>query len=505
MFRKFISRPYIVGFALGLQVIWLFVSLALLSANFRIINFIVQVVSVVAILLILNQPNSPAFKLPWVVLILTAPIFGGAVYFLTSGKEVFRRQQDRYLISSKWSAKYTDVEHSHAVQSIKKENPNIAGQFHYLERKGFPVYNNTECNYYPMANDAFPDLLEALKGARRYIFLEYFIITQTSMWEEILKILEEKTGNGLDVRVIYDDVATMTKLPRRYLKELEMKGIRCIAFNPFIPVVTASMNNRDHRKIAVIDGEIAFTGGFNLSDEYINRTHPFGTWKDAGVRLKGEGAYGLAIIFLTMWNAAKEVHEDYDQFRPALANINNIDSFVQPYAHEPFTGSQIVGEIYRNMINQANDYLYIYTPYLIPDPETLASLNLAADRGVDVRLIVPCIPDKKVIHQLTKAHYPQLVEHGVMIYEYTPGFVHSKCLVCDDKIASIGSANLDYRSFYHSYEVGCLFYNSVVISELKNDFMKTLLECGPIKSVSTRLHIFSGVYYAILRVFSPLL
>lgn len=505
MRKNFLLRPYIVAFALVVQLFGLFLLIEYLSGTFALITFFVQVISVFALLIVINKPENPSFKLPWAILILTTPVLGGVIYFLASNELLgYKKIKNYQEIENTINQNYKEYEDKN-LEQLRKEERIISGQFDYLSRKGFPLYQNTKCKYYSMADEAFPELLSALKNAKYYVFLEYFIINQNSMWLEILDILEKKAAHGVEVRIIYDDIATMSDLPKDYPQRLAEKGIQCIAFNPFIPLLTISMNNRDHRKIAVIDGRIAFTGGFNLSDEYINRTHPFGeSWKDAGVKLTGEASWQFTLLFLNMWQTTTGNKEDTSKYLPVHKTIES-DGFVQPYGHIPVSEGQIVGDVYRNIINQASNYLYIYTPYLIPDPETMSALTLAADRGVDVRIMLPGVPDKKIIYQMTKAHYDQLLKHGVHLYEYTPGFLHSKCVVCDDRIASVGTANFDNRSLYHSFENGCLFYRSSVVRDLKKDFINTLKVCRKVQEMKKQPHIFSSVYYAILRVFSPLL
>lgn len=507
MLKRIISRPYLVGAALVLQFAWLFICVEYLSENFMVVSFFVQVISVVAMLWVLNKQDSAEFKLPWIILILTAPFIGGIVYFLTSGDGVFKKQKERYAAARSVADASAAWELNEELPTLRKLDTCCSGQFTYLEKKGFPVYAHTQCRYYPMGDDAFPDMLAAFQSAKQYIFLEYFIIYQNSMWTEILNVLEERAANGVEVRVLYDDMATMTSLPSHYPKELAAKGIACIAFNPFIPVCKIGMNHRDHRKIAVVDGEIAFTGGFNLSDEYVNRSHPHGdSWKDTGVRLEGDAACQMTRFFLTMWDACTGQVEDYAPYcLKEDVSVPESDGFVQPYTHEPLQGGQILTDIYRNLINQSSEYLYIYTPYLIPDTGIMDALCLAADRGVDVRLMLPGVPDKRLIWQMSKSHFSRLLKHGVQLYEYAPGFLHAKCMVSDDKVATVGSGNLDYRSLYHSFEDGCLFYESSVVKALREDFLATQTECRRVDRVKTPTHIFSSVYYAILRVFSPLL
>lgn len=324
------------------------------------------------------------------------------------------------------------------------------------------------------------------------------------MWMEILQILISKARDKVDVRILFDDFASQQLLPNNYCKTLTGYGIRSAAFNPVLPLLSVTMNNRDHRKIAVIDGKTAFIGGFNLSDEYINLTHPHGTWKDIGVKLQGDAVQSIVREFFVMWNFVTDGSEDFSKHLsvcpPELG-----DGYIQPYAYAPYNENLLAEKVYLSIINQACHYLYIYTPYLIIDHKMQNALIMAAERGVDVRLILPGIPDKKLINSVTKSNYPELIYRGVGIYEYEPGFVHAKGIVCDDILATVGSANLDYRSLYHHFENGCLFYKSKVVMDLKFDFKNTLKDCKKIAAAHQNHRRLLSSFYSLLRTFSPLL
>lgn len=499
-------RPVFVVAALIFQLGLLLFGVLFLSGRIAVVAFAAQFISVIALLAILNQDGSASLKLPWLLLLLSAPYLGGILYFLAGHDLAFRDEEAACQKAESVLDELFPQDDTHPVlEELQQRDPLRAGQFAFLERKGFPLCTHTETKFYPLADDLFPDLLAALEQAERYIFLEYFIITPGTMWSQILAILERKAAQGVTVKVLYDDVATMTNLPKDYPRQLRVKGIECIAVNPFIPVCTAMLNNRDHRKIASIDGRIAFTGGFNLADEYINQTHPYGHWKDNGIRVSGDAAWQLTRFFLTTWVSNGGSFVDADHLKPAEMPLSDRQNYIQPYAHTPLQGRRILGEVYCNILNQASHYVYLYTPYLIPDAEVMTALCLAADRGVTVKLIVPGIPDKKIIYQLTKAHYDRLLEHGVEIYEYTPGFVHAKSMVCDDQIVSIGTGNLDCRSLYHSFEDGCLCYDAALAAALRTDFEQTLTQCQQAQKQSRSKNIFVSVYYAVLRVLSPLL
>ena len=312
-------------------------------------------------------------------------------------------------------------------------------------------------------------MLEELKKAEKFIFFEYFIVNHGEMWNSILEILEEKAKKGVDVRVMYDDLGCLSTLKSSYPKELDKKGIKCVAFNKLKPFAGVIMNNRDHRKILVIDGKVAFSGGINIADEYINKITKYGHWKDNAIRVKGDAVWNYTVMFLSIWNSFRHEDGDYTKFKYKFDNnINN--GFVIPYGETPLD-EEVTGEdIYLNIINQANKYVYIFTPYLIIDTDVINALNLAAKRGVDVRVVIPGIPDKKVVYTLSESYVEPLIKGGVKVYKYTPGFVHSKVFVADDNIATVGTINMDYRSLYLHFECGCYFENVDVIKDIKKRF-----------------------------------
>ena len=427
------GRLTIVGVSILLQICWLFLVLWKFSYQFTYANLIIRAAAIVLVLVIANKWENPANKLSWTFLILLSPILGIMLYFLFG----------RSGLTKDWGH--------------------------------FPVYRNTATKYYESGEAMFPDMLAALESAEHFIFLEYFIIEEGHMFHQIEDILEKKVKEGVEVRLIYDDVGCIGTLPPRYYKQLQKKGIKCAAFNPFRPLLSVIMNNRDHRKIFVVDGAVGFTGGINLADEYINEVKRFGYWKDTGVRIEGEAVWSLTSMFLSMWNYIVHSTEDYSRFMPAQhqkAPFEN-DGFVQPYGDSPLDHENVGENIYLNIINRAKNYVYIFTPYLIIDHEMLTALCNAAKDGVDVRIVTPGIPDKKMIFLLTQSYYAPLIQSGVKIYQYTPGFIHAKCFVCDDEIATVGSVNLDFRSLYLHFECGVFFYRSAVVAQVKEDCLNT--------------------------------
>jgi cardiolipin synthase len=343
---------------------------------------------------------------------------------------------------------------------------------------GFPVYSNTRQVYLDSGESYFKKVLEELEKAQHYIFLEFFILKEGHMLNSIMEILSRKAQNGLDVRVMYDDLGCFFTLPQDYPERLARQGIKCFAFNPVKPVVSTLQNNRDHRKIISIDGKVAFTGGLNLADEYINIVERFGHWKDSAIMLEGDGAWSLTLIFLQMWNLSnKENKDDYASFFPwKEGSIKGDESwgFVQPYADSPFDHEFVGEHVYIKIINKARDYVYINTPYLIVDDNLLSALTMAAKSGVDVRIITPHRWDKQIVAITSRSYYRRLVKAGVKVYEYTSGFNHGKSFVADDKIATVGTTNLDFRSLYLHFECGVLIYSSDQIAAIKEDFLRTV-------------------------------
>lgn len=506
LFKILLSRLAIVGILIILQVIWFLVLFFRLSNYSVIIRIVCFVISILVALWIINKKDNPAYKLAWIVPILLLPLLGGLMYLAIGNKNPSRGMRRRLERSKAriWPLVHQDEE---VLESLRHMNVNATGQARYLRRCGFPIYQNSTATYFPTGESCYPVMLEELKKAKHYIFIEYFIVADGVMWQGILDILKEKVKEGLDVRFIYDDVGCVSLLPYHYYKEMEAAGIKCMAFNPFIPVFSLAMNNRDHRKILVIDGHTAFSGGINLADEYINEIVRFGYWKDTAIMLRGEAVWNFTAMFLQTWNAFYHKSDvDFSIYKPDVhIKKSYTDGFIQPYGDSPLD-DEVVGEnTYLNIINQASRYVYIFTPYLIIDNEMMTALCLAAKRGVDVRIVTPGIPDKKMIFLLTQSYYEQLLENGVRIYEYTPGFIHAKGFVADDIIATVGTINLDYRSLYLHFECGVYMYRTKAVLDVKKDTLDTIKQSREIMLADTRTGFFKGLFRAVLRVFAPLL
>lgn len=395
-----------------------------------------------------------------------------------------------------------------SYEDVKHDIPQHIPQVRYLQEfAGFPIYAHSSTRYLSPGERKFEALKEELEKAEKYIFLEYFIIQEGKMWNEIFEILKRKVQEGVLVRLIYDDMGCFLVLPKDFSKKLKGNGIECAVFNPFKPMLTVMQNNRDHRKIAVIDGKVAFTGGINLADEYINEVVRFGHWKDAAIMIKGDAAWSFTVMFLQMWELCTNVLEDHANYYPwkeEKCTITN-DGYVQPYTDSPMDTENVGEHVYLQIINNAKDYVYIYTPYLIIDDSMVSALTLAAKSGIDVRIITPHKWDKWVIHMTTRSYYRDLIKAGVKIYEYSKGFLHAKAFVSDDLTATVGTTNLDFRSLYLHFECGAWMYDTAAVMELKKDFLRTQEECQQITLKDCNPKLPMRLFQDILRLFAPLM
>lgn len=505
--KVILNRLFIFGLMILVQVIYMLLIISKFSHYSQLMSVICTVISILVVLFIVSKEDNPAYKIAWIIPILLFPIFGGLLYLFLGNKKPAKKM--RVKLEKEYDRqKQLMHQDKKVIEEIEAQDMRVAGQVKYLsDYMKFPIYKNTEAVYYKSGEDNFKDLVRELKAAKHYIFMEYFIIAEGEMWDTILDILEQKAKEGLDVRLIYDDVGCISLLPYKYDKILEARGIKCMAFNPFIPFVSLVMNNRDHRKITVIDGHTGFTGGINLADEYINKKERFGYWKDTGIMLKGEAVWNLTMMFLHMWNSFRYTDEDYSKYKPHIHMEDLIvnDGYIQPYGDLPLD-EEIVGEnVYLNIINNAKRYVYIFTPYLIIDNEMMTALCLASKRGIDVKIVTPGIPDKKTIFKLTRSYYHQLIENGVEIYEYTPGFIHAKVVVCDDEIATVGTINFDYRSLYLHFECGVFMYKTKCVQDIKRDAIETISKSKKIESNFFKDSKFDTLFKAVLRLFAPLM
>ena len=464
--------------------------------------------SVVAVLYIVSDYSDPGYKIAWIIPILIFPVFGGLVYLLLGGNRLTSGMRRRMQGVEQQMADALAADCK--ADRLYPYGSDAVNQSRYLEQYAHcPAYRNTEAVYFPLGDDVFPRMLEELKRAERYIFIEYFIIEPGVFWDSILAILEEKARAGVDVRVIYDDIGSLFTLPKDYAAQLEKKGIRCCVFNRFVPVLSLRLNNRDHRKMCIIDGHTAFTGGINLADEYINRTVKYGHWKDSAILLRGEAVWSMTVTFLSTWDYIRGEKETLEDFRaerlPALPRECG-NYFAQPYVDSPLDNEPVGETVYLNLISKARSYVYITTPYLIISDSVNTALCNAAKSGVDVRIMTPHVPDKKIIFEVTRAHYERLLEAGVRIYEYTPGFVHAKNFVVDDIYGTVGTVNMDYRSMFLHFENGVWLCGAPCLMDIKADFLATLEQCEAITLQRCRSHSSGRLLLrSVLRILAPLM
>lgn len=495
------QRMFLIFLSIFLQFGLYVVVLLYFSQYFVYFYWLCLLVSLVVSLFISTRKSKLPYKVAWIIPILLVPIVGGVMFIILGGARSphYHRAETRRTLKRELSSRLSTVD-------LLPYGPDALQQAWYLEKTGLcPAYQNTETTYYPTGTAFFPDLLEELEQARDYIFLEYFILAEGSMWSEMLDILTRKAAQGVDVRVIYDGVGSATTLPPDYPDQLHRLGILCRIFQPLRPLLSIHQNNRDHRKLCVIDGVTGFVSGLNLADEYVDRKERFGYWKDNALRLRGEAVWSLTVFFLTMWDHHNP-GSDYHLFRPrTLPPLAETGGIVAPYADTPNPADTVCADLHLQMITKAKRYLYVTTPYLTPDETILSALCLAARSGVDVRIMTPHIPDKKVVFAVTRSNYTALLEAGARIYEFTPGFLHSKTVVADDLYASVGSCNLDYRSFYLQFENGVWLCGDPAVLAVRDDFLHTLEVCQEITLDDERkLPLFSRLLRSIYRLFAPL-
>lgn len=502
------NRVFMVAVAIILQFSWLFLTLYDFSVRYQFVDISTRILALVLVLVVINKWINPYYKLAWTFIILLFPLLGSVLYAVFGRSQLTKRTQERMDavhkdVSSHLKSNY-DV-----MEALAKEDPGVAQQTKYIhDWAQFPLYRNSKTKYYPCGEAMFADMLGAMERAEEFIFLEYFIIEDGIMLTAILEVLERKRKEGVLVRLIYDDVGSIRTLPKNFAQRLQAIGVESASFNPFRPILSIILNNRDHRKILVVDGQVGFTGGINIADEYINQKERFGYWKDAGIEVKGEAVWSLTTMFLEMWNYIKESSEDYLKYLPELYHKqdNPEDGYVQPYSDTPLDHENVGENIYLNIINHAKKYVYIYTPYLIVDNEMTVALQNAAKCGVDVRIVTPEIPDKKLVFLLTQSYYEQLIQNGVKIYQYTPGFIHAKCFVCDDKVATVGTVNLDYRSLYLHFECGVFLYRSQAVMQVKKDALETIGKSREITlAFCKNRNVWIKLTQSVLRLFAPLL
>ena len=500
--KNSVGRLVFAGLSILIQVGWL----VMLNGYFSIMGFLSRLVALVLVFRIYVKNENAAFKLAWIILIMTFPILGLCIYTLFGHKEVVAKIRRRF---KQLDAKlFPLIEQEEGVmEQLETTDRGVANQCRYIKNYGgFPVYHNTDVVFYKEASEGFEAQLVELERAERFIFMEYHAIEEAESFTRLKDVLARKAKEGVEVRLLYDDVGSVGFIDLSFIKRMDAVGVKCMVFNPMLPVLNLFMNNRDHRKITVIDGKVGFTGGYNLADKYFNITHPYGYWKDTGVKLCGDAVKSLTVLFLEMWNAMKQTDETFEAYLPKVAYAAQTGGYVQPYADSPLDDEPMGENVYLNLIKHAKQRLYVATPYLIISDEMNRELGLAAKRGVDVRVLTPGIPDKKLVYKITRSYYAGLVAQGVRIYEYTPGFLHEKQMLCDEECATVGTINFDYRSLYHHFENGVFLYRCKAIHDIAADFEDTIEKCREVTEYyrSGRSTMLRGTQ-SLLRLFAPLL
>lgn len=513
MLRIAFSRTAIIVVALLLQLFVFFASFYWLKDYSTAVYAAFVLLGAVTVVHILNEENNASFKIAWIIPVLVIPVFGTVLYIYINLQPGTKRIHKKLTKIEDEIRPYL-AQNEETVQELQEQSAGEKGIADYLyHADNYPVYAGCKMKYYPIGEAKFADMIEQLKHAEHFIFMEYFIVAKSYMWNTILEILKEKAAQGVEVRMMYDGMCSLALLPYGYYKDLEKMGIQSIPFSQIRPVLSTYQNNRDHRKILIIDGKTVFTGGINLADEYINRIDRFGHWKDTAVMIQGEAVKSFTLLFLKMWHVAKgkdsipqeeirkytvEVWENTqaDEMRTDMESMRNTDmqnmqdkklhagGYVIPYGDDPYGDERIGKQVYIDILNRARKYVHIMTPYLILDDEMITALRYCAKRGVETVIIMPHIPDKIYAYLLARTYYKQLLKYGVKIYEYTPGFVHAKVFVSDDIRGCVGTINLDFRSLYLHFECGAYMYSNDVLHDVEQDFKETLKRCQEITKES---------------------
>jgi cardiolipin synthase len=510
--KKILGRILLIVPAIALQVLWYSVLLGgmdkLIGGHLAdIIQVVFTVLAVLFVLSLITKRDESSYKILWIIVIVAFPVLGALLYLFlgnkSTGKSLKKKmEKSRETLAAEEYAKKNDL----SAELIKEDLRLGQSVAHIVKSTGFPLLKNGTSKYYPFGEDMFAEMCVDLKKAEKYIFIEYFIIERGKFWDTLTEILEERAKAGVDVRVIYDDLGSIATYSLADIRDLKQKGIKCVAFNPLF-FITTKLNNRDHRKIMVIDGKIAYSGGVNLADEYINEKELFGRWKDIGFRLTGDAVLSYTYMFVEFWNAFTKDQITRDNIEihviPETGTIDN--GYILPYYDSPMRDEHTSNDFYTEILSIATDYVWFFTPYLMLGDALFDAFIRAAKRGVDVRIIMPGIPDKKFVYRLSRSYYKDLLKAGVKVYEYTPGFVHAKAMIADGKVATQGTVNLDYRSLFLHFECNSLFYKADIIESLKADYLKTLESCRERSLDEMNYGFFHNLIDSLLRVLAPLL
>lgn len=512
---RFIFSRYFVSAIMILLSVLVICTLVFFAYNYSVYVYIFMLFfNLFVALSLINKETNPEYKLPWMIIIITVPIFGAIIYVMFYSRKLTRKEAKLMYRIRKEYERATEALHadenelSENLSLLESEDAEAHGKAVAIMKddESADLYRDSKTRYFSLGEEMYESMLLDLKRAKRYIFLEYFIVEEGEMWDRIYAILKEKARGGVDVRLLYDDIGCMNTLKSSFSDKLRADGISCQRFGRIVPKISTVHHNRDHRKICVIDGCIAYTGGINIADEYINKIDRFGHWKDGGIRIEGHAALGFVKLFVTMWDFTVGVVSNYSQFF-TVEKVEGDGGYYIPFGSGPapayprHSGKNAI----LNIINQAKKYVYITTPYLIIDYALTEAIRCAAFRGVEIVIITPGKADKKLVKLLTKSFYPTLMDAGVKIYEYTPGFMHGKLMVADDDYAIVGTINMDYRSLVHHYEDALWMYKSPAVGVIKKEFLKTIDHCDRIDEDNSKLKLSQKIAKDLIRIFAPLL
>lgn len=509
LWKLLFGRTTLLVLLLLVQAAVLMGGFALLDKYVFIFNYLLGFIALIILLYILNARQNDSFKITWIILILFSPFFGVILYLFTRVQPGTRFISVRIQQALDEQESYLAQE-QHVLYELEQESPQTAGLAKYIHDSGkYPTYHNTQVKYFPSGEEKFEEMVKQLRQAKEFIFLEYFIVDKGLMWDTVLEILAQKVEEGVEVRFMYDGTCSLSLLPLNYPQKMEELGIQCKVFAPIIPFLSTHQNNRDHRKVLVIDGHTAFTGGVNLADEYINQIERFGHWKDAAIMIKGEAVKSFTLMFLQMWDIREK---EPTSIEPYIRREFSWDKelcgggYVIPYGDSPYDTEYVGKRVYMDILYSAKKYVHIMTPYLILDEEMITSLIYAVKRGVEVIIIMPHIPDKVYAYLLARTYYKQLIDEGVQIYEYTPGFVHAKIFTSDDEKAVVGTINLDFRSLYLHFEDAVYLFRNQAVGNVEQDFQDTLKKCQKITAEDCRKYnVFKQLVGRVLRLIAPLM
>lgn len=503
------SRTMMFGVMALIQVAIISILIMFFSQIGTTAYLIFTIISVLIIIGVVEKDDlNPAYKIMWIILVIIFPITGAVFYILAGGRSISEKKAKLFeSIEARVSAAMVGSGEITTFDNEKDLSYMRCTQY-LSTMANAPLYGNTQTEYFAWGEDFFKRFLEEISNAKKYIFMEYFIIEEGEMWDKTLQVLTKKVSEGVDVRILFDSFGCLFTLPDKYEHTLRKLGIKCEVFNPLRFSMHVSdytmLNHRDHRKITIVDGEVGFTGGLNFADEYINVKKKHGKWKDTGLMLKGPGVFPLTVTFLKMWDFVSKSETKFSEYKPTVRF--NVDGYVQPYCDSPVDGETVSEYAYLNVIQRAQKYVYIVTPYLVIDHEMITALCLAAKSGVDVRIITPGIPDKWYVYYVTQSYYSILIKAGVRIFEYTPGFVHAKMYVSDSSVAIVGSANMDYRSLYLHFENCCSFYGGEMPTKVENDVNEVLSQCREISMQNVeKTNIFKRMLQLLFRFFAPMM